>query len=81
MQPFLTNEDEDTPEAVIQSCFAVFQLGVAIALDKFDEPAKDEASEEDDAVEADAAEKDAADDSAAEENESKESADAEGAAK
>lgn len=81
MQPFLTNEDEDTPEAVLQSCFSVFQLGVAIALDKFDEPAKNEASEEDDAAEADAAEKDAADDSAAEENESKESADAEGAAK
>lgn len=40
-------------EAVLQSCFAVFQLGVAIALEKFDAP---EDKKDEDAAEADAPE-------------------------
>lgn len=37
---------KEQSEAVLQSCFALFQLGVAIALDKFDEP-PEEAPDED----------------------------------
>lgn len=58
MQPYLATGDEkakelgveaagatdEQSEAVLQSCFAVFQLGVAIALEKFDAP--EETSEE-----------------------------------
>jgi len=40
-------EQKDPTEPIVQSCFAVFQLGVSIALDKFDEPPekKDDAPE------------------------------------
>ena len=55
MQPYLATGDEkakelgveaagatdEQSEAVLQSCFAVFQLGVAIALEKFDAPAEE----------------------------------------
>ena len=51
MEPYLTSDDPS--EAVMQSCFAIFQLGVAIALDKFDEPPKkDEAPDDADVEEA-----------------------------
>ena len=55
MQPYIkTGEDksveaasatEEQSEAVLQSCFAIFQLGVAIALEKFDAPAESESAE------------------------------------
>lgn len=37
---------KEQSEAVLQSCFAVFQLGVAIALEKFDAPGEDAEAEE-----------------------------------
>ena len=36
MEPFLTKDDPE--EAVMQSCFAIFQLGVGVAFDKFEAP-------------------------------------------
>ena len=36
------NVEGENNEAVIQACFAAFQLGVSIALDKFDEPEEKE---------------------------------------
>ena len=36
---------KEQSEAVLQSCFAIFQLGVAIALEKFDAPEESEGSE------------------------------------
>ncbi|MBR2548051.1 MAG: hypothetical protein IKF07_07675 [Eubacterium sp.] len=56
MAPYLSGSNaeatKEQSEAVLQSCFAVFQLGVAIALEKFDAP--DEAAETADAEAADA---------------------------
>lgn len=56
MEPYLSGSNaaatKEQSEAVLQSCFAVFQLGVAIALEKFDAPAEAEEAEGDDAVEA-----------------------------
>ena len=56
MEPYLSGSNaaatKEQSEAVLQSCFAVFQLGVAIALEKFDAPAEAEGSEGEDAVEA-----------------------------
>lgn len=49
LEPYLTGSNaeasKEQSEAVYQSCFALFQLGVAIALDKFDAP--EEAEQED----------------------------------
>ena len=56
MQPYLDSGSDEAAapasasdsqsEAVLQSCFAVFQLGVAIALEKFDAPEEAEAEPE-----------------------------------
>lgn len=60
MQPYIkTGEDktveaasatEEQSEAVLQSCFSIFQLGVAIALEKFDAPDEAEEATEEEAV-------------------------------
>ena len=60
MQPYIkTGEDksveaaaatEEQSEAVLQSCFSIFQLGVAIALEKFDAPEEAEEATEEEAV-------------------------------
>ena len=60
MQPYIkTGEDksveaasatEEQSEAVLQSCFSIFQLGVAIALEKFDAPDEAEEADEKEAV-------------------------------
>lgn len=61
LAPYLSGSNADATkeqsEAVLQSCFALFQLGVSIALEKFDAPedAEDDA-EEAAAVEAEAVE-------------------------
>ncbi len=57
MQPYIGSGESESgaepvsatgkqSEAVIQSCFAVFQLGVAIALEKFDAPEEDAEAED-----------------------------------
>ncbi len=57
MAPYLSGSNaeatKEQSDAVLQSCFAVFQLGVAIALEKFDAP--------DEAADAEAADAEAAD--------------------
>ena len=61
LAPYLSGSNADATKeqskAVLQSCFALFQLGVSIALEKFDAPedAEDDA-EEAAAVEAEAVE-------------------------
>ena len=49
---------KEQSEAVLQSCFAIFQLGVAIALEKFDAPDESEEAEESDAEAIDTTETD-----------------------
>ncbi len=59
LAPYLSGSNADATkeqsEAVLQSCFALFQLGVSIALEKFDAP-EDAEDDAEDAVAADEAE-------------------------
>ena len=49
---------KEQSDAVLQSCFAIFQLGVAIALEKFDAPEESEEAEKSDAEAIDTTEAD-----------------------
>jgi len=48
LEPYLSQDDPE--EAVLQSCFAIFQLGVGIALERFDAPDEAEEATEEEAV-------------------------------